>query len=114
MANAEKFNHLAKEQYGSRKAHRSIDQGTNKRLTTDMFLLLREAGALCSNDARGCYDRIQLAVASLAMLRQKIDESSIECMIITLQNLVHTIRTAYRESTANYGGPPTSKPALQG
>ena len=85
MANAESFNQLAKEQYGSRKDHRSIDQGTNTRLTTDNFLLRREPGALCSNDAKGCYDRIQLVVAALAMLRQKIEESAIESMLSTLQ-----------------------------
>ena len=77
MANAELFGQLAKEQYGSRKAHRSIDQGTNKRLTTDMFLLRREPGALCSNDAKGCYDRIHLGVAALALFRQRLDESGI-------------------------------------
>ena len=114
MANAERFNHLAKEQYGSRKDHRAIDQGTNKRLTTDMFLLRREPGALCSNDARGCYDRIHLVVAGLAMLRQKIEESGIECMITTLQHLIHIVRTAYGDSETWYGGTPTTKPALQG
>ena len=114
MENAELFNHLAKEQYGSRKAHRAIDQSTNKRLTTDMFLLRREPGALCSNDAKGCYDRIHLVVAALAMLRQKIEESSIECMITTLQNLIHIVRTAYGDSETWYGGTPTTKPPLQG
>ena len=114
MSNAETFQHLAKEQYGSRRNHRSIDQGTNKRLTTDMLLLRREPGALCSNDAKNCYDRIQLVIASLALLRQKLDPSSIECMISTLQQLSHTVRPAYGESESSYGGPPTSKPALQG
>ena len=114
MDNAEKFNQLAREQYGSRKGHRSIDQATNKRLTTDTFLLRREPGALCSNDAKGCYDRIQLVVAGLAMLRQRIDESAIECMITTMQNLIHIVRTAYGDSSEWYGGTPTTKPPLQG
>ena len=114
MINAELFNQLAKEQYGSRRYHRSIDQGSNKRLTTDMFLLRREPGALCSNDARGCYDRINLVIAALAMLRQRIEKPSIECMINTLQNLIHIVRTAYGDSDNWYGGTPSSKHPLQG
>ena len=51
------FGHLAREQYGSRQRHKAIDQSTNKRLTTDLLMLLRQPGALCSNDAKGCYDR---------------------------------------------------------
>ena len=114
MINAELFNHLAMEQYGSRKDHRSIDQGTNKRLTTDMFLLRREPGALCSNDATGCYDRIQLAFAALALLRQRLDESGIVCMIQTLLFLYHQVRTIYGESDERYGGTATNQPSIQG
>jgi hypothetical protein len=67
MCNAEKYGTLAREQYGSRKHHRSIIAALNKRLTMDMLRLRRLAGAICSNDAKSCYDRIVHSIDSLAM-----------------------------------------------
>jgi hypothetical protein len=58
MWTAEDSNQLADEQYGSRKLHRSIDQGSNKRLSADPMMRLRWPGAICSNDAKSCDDRI--------------------------------------------------------
>jgi len=104
MWTAEDCNQLAREQYGSRKRHRSIDQGCNKRLSTDLILMLRWPGVICSNDAKSCYDRIVHAVAALSMLRQRVPKSAITCVFTTLQNLSHTIRTAYGNSDETYGG----------
>jgi hypothetical protein len=50
MQNAEQHGTLAREQYGSRKDHRSIIAALNKQLTMDMLQLRRLAGALCSNE----------------------------------------------------------------
>ena len=47
MANAEEHGAIAREQYGSRRHHRSITAALNKRLTMDMLRLRRQAGALC-------------------------------------------------------------------
>ena len=104
MWTAEDCKQLAPEQYGSRKRHRSVDQGSNKRMSADMMLMLRRPGVICSNDAKSCYDRIVHAVAALCMLRQRVPESAITCVFTTLQNLSHTIRTAYGDSTSTYGG----------
>jgi hypothetical protein len=55
---AEKHKAVAAEQFGSRKHLSAIDQSLNKALTFDIWRQLRQCGALCSNDAKSCYDRI--------------------------------------------------------
>jgi hypothetical protein len=101
---AQIFGHLAREQYGSRQGHKAIDQATNKRLTTDLMLLLREPGVVLSQDAIGCYERINHAVGGIIMERQKVPKPTIICMFTTLQDLEHNIRTAYGDSSITYGG----------
>jgi hypothetical protein len=101
---AEAHHSMAKEQGGSRKNHRAIKLGLNKCLTMDQLRLLKWPGVLCSNDMKSCYDRIVHAVASLCLQRQGISESEVVCMFSTLQNLEHTIQTAYGNSEETYGG----------
>jgi len=67
MRTAEKTKSIAKEQYGSRRSHRAIDLAVNKTLTFDIIRQLKHAGAICSNDAKSCYDLISHPQASLAM-----------------------------------------------
>jgi hypothetical protein len=95
---------MAKEQGGSRKNYRAVELGLNKCLTMDQLRLLKWPGILCSNDMKSCYDRIVHAVASLRLQRQGISESEVAFMFSTLQNLEHTIRTAYDNSEEPYGG----------
>ena len=52
-------------------------------------------------------------IAGLAMLRQKVPKPTIICMFSTLQDLQHTVRTAYGESKLTYRGPLWTTP-LQG
>jgi hypothetical protein len=111
LAHAEKLGNLAREQYGSRKFHRSGIAATNKVLTMDLLRMRRQAGALCSNDAKSCYDRIVHNVAALALLRQGAPRSAVHCMFLTLQKARHKIRTAYGVSTQSYGN---LDPPIQG
>jgi len=101
---AEDLDLLAKEQNGSRKGLRAISQCLNKRLTFDLLRQQRRAGALCSNDAKSCYDRIVHSIASLCMRRVGMPEEPIVCMFTTIQNLKHHIRTAYGDSELYFGG----------
>jgi hypothetical protein len=59
MARAESLG-LGKEQAGLSKHHHSILSALNKVLTMDLLRLQCRVGALCSNDAKSCYDRIVL------------------------------------------------------
>jgi hypothetical protein len=70
----------------------------------DQLRQLKWPRILCSNDMKSCYGRIVHAVPSLCRQRQGIAESEVVCMFSTLQNLEHTIRTAYGDSEETYGG----------
>ncbi len=110
MKNAERHNSLAKEQYGSRKRHRAIDLAVNKVLTNDILRQGKLIGAICSKDAKACYDLIGHAQASMCMQRQGVPKAAVKCLFSTLQDATHYVRTAYGDSTLTYGGPGWIKP----
>jgi hypothetical protein len=60
---------LAPEQYGSRKRYKAIHLAVNKALTFDILRQMKRAGAVCSNDAKSCYDLIGHTQAALSMQR---------------------------------------------
>jgi hypothetical protein len=88
---------LAKEQYGSRKGHRAIDLAVNKSLTNDLLRQLNCTGAICSNDAKACYDLIGHTMASIAMQRMGVPKAAVNCMFFTLQMAKHKVRTGYED-----------------
>ena len=101
---AERDNLLAWEQYGSRKKKSAIDQLLNKRLTFDLLRQHRKDGAMVSNDAKSCYDRIVHSVAALSLKRIGVPDEAIFCMFSTIQQLSHHIRTAYGDSSSSFSG----------
>jgi hypothetical protein len=110
MKHGEKHGTIAKEQYGSRKSHRAIDLAVNKVLTNDIFRQAKRTGAICSNDAKACYDLIGHAQASLCMQRQGVPLRAVQCLFTTLQEATHSVRTAYGDSNYTYGGSGWIKP----
>jgi len=58
IRHAEKNNLVAPEQYGSRNGKRAVEHAVNKRITYDILRQTRLPGAMRSNDAKSCYDRI--------------------------------------------------------
>jgi len=110
MEKAKDYGHLAKEQYGSRKRHTAIKQALNKRLTMDMAMLQKISTVFCSQDAMSCYDRISHAALALGLRRQNIPETAIEALIVTIQKMVHKVRTTYGESAVTYCGNLPSRP----
>jgi hypothetical protein len=82
----------------------AILHAVNKVLSFDLIRQYKAPAALCSNDAKSCYDRIIYSVASLCFQHQGVQEPPLVCMLSTLQNTKHTIRTAYGDSTQSYGG----------
>jgi hypothetical protein len=94
---------LAPEQFGSRKNHQSVVAALNKRLTIDVLRQRRQAGALCSNDAKSCYDRIVHSIAALSMQRMGVPLAPLACMFLTLQNASHAISTAFGVSKESSG-----------
>jgi hypothetical protein len=102
IENAEKLHQIPWEAYGSRKRHRSIECAVNKVLTTDIARQEHRSMALCSNDAKSCYDRILHAVASICMRRVGVQKETCLMMFGTLAKVQHYIRTTYGDSTTAY------------
>ena len=87
LEQAEKFKALAKKQYGSRKGKCAIDHAIHKRLTYDIIRTFRRPGALCSNDAKSCFDRVLHTIAMLAYRRLGIEEAPVRSMLATIQGM---------------------------
>jgi hypothetical protein len=104
MLNAEKFCVLAPEQFGSHKSLTSICQALNKVLTYNLICQRRIPAAMCSNDAKSCYNRIVHSVAKLALLHCGAPEPTVDLMFDAIRRLRHHIRTAFGDSTVSYGG----------
>ena len=95
LQHAEAQHMIAKEQYGSRAGKCAIDHVVHKRLTYDIMRQTRINGALCSNDAMSCFDRIVHSVAILAYRRLGIPHPPLHCMFESIQNMTHSIRTSF-------------------
>jgi hypothetical protein len=98
LNHAERNNFIAKEQYGSRKGKSIIEHSVHKQLTFDIICQLQMDGAICSNDAKSCYDRIIHSIASLAFQRLGVPFPPVHCMLKSIQNMKHHIRTAFGDS----------------
>ena len=67
MYTAEDLRLIAREQYGSRKFFVAIDHCLNKTLSCNIGRQTKRCFAICSNDAKSCYNRIVHAVAKICM-----------------------------------------------
>ncbi len=110
MRLAEEQNLIALEQYGSRKYKAANTQCLNKCLFYDLHCFLQTPTALCSNDAKSCYDRILLIIAALSLCRLGAPHSAVKSMIHTLANLKHHVHTAFGDSESNQGQAKWSQP----
>jgi hypothetical protein len=104
MKDGEAYEQLAWGQYGSREGEKAIEQALNKVLSFDLVRQARVDAAMCSNDAKSCYDRIVHSIASILMQHQNVPASACICVFNMLQNLHHTVRTIYGDSKSGYGG----------
>ena len=102
VSTAERNNQIPPEAYGSRKGYRAIDCALNKVLTADIIRQRVMIAALCSNDAKSCYDRIVHAVAILAMRRLGVTAETCHVMFGTLQQVEHYVSTTYGTSQEPY------------
>jgi len=103
MMSAEQAGLLAPEQYGSRK-HKSANlQCLNKCLLYNLSRFRRQTIALCSNDAKSCYDRIVLTVAALCLCRAGTTLEMVASMVRTLHGMQHSIQTAFGDSKISQG-----------
>jgi hypothetical protein len=104
MKDSEAYDQLTWEQYGSRKVQKAINQALNKVLSFDLIRHAWLDAAMCSNDAKSCYDRILHAIVSILMQQNNIPASAYICVFTTLQNLHHTFRKIFGDSKSGYEG----------
>jgi len=103
MANAETYQLLAPEQYGSRKSKAAGIQCLNKRLFYDYIRAMHIPAALCSNDTKSCYDQIVLIIVALCLCCLRAPLKATESMISTLAQLRHQVRSAFGTSDISEG-----------
>jgi hypothetical protein len=82
---------------------RSNDCGLNKVLTYDIIRQRKTPAALCSNDAKSCYDRIIHLIANICLQRVGVQANTCQVMLGTLQQMKHYVKTAYETSDQSYG-----------
>jgi len=107
MINAETFNLLAPEQNGSCKQKSAVSQCLNKLLFYDYIHFCKQPAALCSSDAKSCYNWIVLLIVALCLHRLGASHSGVSSMITTLTkwNTVSALClvTLQKAETANSG-----------
>jgi hypothetical protein len=81
---------------------RSNDCGLNKVLTSDILRQRKTPAALCSNDAKSCYDRIIHAIANICLQRVGVQANACRVMFGTLQQMKHHVKIAYGTSQQSY------------
>ena len=110
LMHAEQNNLIAKEQYGSRRGKRAIEHALNKRLLYDIIRQNRRPGALCSNGAKSCYNRVLHSITMLAFRRLGFPVPPVECMLRSIQQMKHYIRTTFGNSHTYFSSNSTAIP----
>jgi len=103
MQLVEEYNLLAQEKYGSRQSKVVITQCLNKWLFYDYHRFTCQPAALCSNDAKSCYNCIILIIAALSLCRLGTLQSTVRSMIQTLAHLNHHVHTVFGDSESSQG-----------
>jgi len=103
MQRAEECSLLAPEQYGSRNRKSAIIQCLNKCLFYDLLRFHCQPAALCSNDAKSCYDRITLLAAALCLCRMGATIPAVTSMVDTLHGMQNHVRTTHGDSSQAKG-----------
>lgn len=91
MSIGECVGYFPEEIRGSRKFKKAALTILNKVLINDIWRLKRVIAALCSTDAKSCYDRVIHWVAMLAMMRIEVPYEPLKSLFETIQQAVHLI-----------------------
>ena len=101
---ATKHNLHAPEQYGGKDNTAAIHCASVKRGICDISRQTKTPLAICSIDARSCYDRIVHVAAFLSLRRLGVPKPMIHSMLLSIQQMQHQIRTSFGDSASSYGG----------
>ena len=104
VAHNEKYEWLAKEQFGSRKGHNAILHGLNKNLFYDIVRQSSVSASVFCNDASQCYNRIAHPTMAAILKKCGIPESTITSLLNTVEHMKHHIRTSKGDSETHFEG----------
>ena len=103
MIAAEIYNLLINKQYDSCLYRSAIHLATNKRLIYVISRKMKTNIAVCSNDARSCYDRIVHVAAFLPLRWLGIPKSMIISMLHTIHMIKYDVRNSFGGSNETDG-----------
>jgi len=103
MFHAEEKQQMANEQYGSHKEKLANIQCLNKWLLYNYTQYTHEPMALCSKDAKSCYDWIVLIVAALCLCQLRAPKMAVESMVSTIHGMQHHVQSMYGNSSISQG-----------
>jgi len=103
MFHAEEKQQMAKEQYGSCKEKLADIQCLNKRLLYDYTRYTHKPMALCSNDAKSCYDQIVLIIAALCLCQLGAPKMAVQSMVSMIHGMQHHVQSMYGNSSISQG-----------
>jgi len=109
MLMAECLDLLAPEQYGSHSGLATIYHSLNMQLSLDIIRQKKIPAAICSNDAKSCYNCIVHSFAAIALMRLGVPMNPIRMMFATIQELKHFIQMAHGDSKRFFSGPTSGK-----
>jgi len=91
MINMETLDLLADKQYGSCQYKVAVLQCLNKGLFYNLIRQWRRLAALCSNDAKSCYDWITLLAVALCLCRLSAPINAVQSMKKMIHGINHHI-----------------------
>jgi len=89
-------------QYAKR-GNKAIETALVKVLFFDHIRQNKQPGVLFASDLMQCFDRMAHPVCSLVSRRMGVPKSVIKCMLLTIQQMSHRVRTGYGDSSFTYG-----------
>eukprot|EP00957_Ditylum_brightwellii_P070968 5393097-Ditylum_brightwellii.AAC.1 len=104
MAKKEANGSIAPEQFGGRVFHSAAIQALNVRMFYDQVKLTKIPATSTFIDLVSNYDLVVHSIASLALQWVGVPKAPIFCMLSSLQDMVQSVKTAYGNSLAQYGG----------
>ena len=87
----------------AKRGSKAIEAAIVKVLFFDHIRQNKQPGIIFASDLMQCFDRMAHPVCSLVSRRLGVPATVIQCMLLTIQQMQHRVRTGYGDSTFTYG-----------
>ena len=96
-------NNLIPQSQYAKRGSKAIEAAIVKVLFFDHIRQNKQPGIIFASDLMQCFDRMAHPVCSLVFRRLGVPATVIQCMLLTIQQMQHRVRTGYGDSTFTYG-----------